>query len=130
MCGKSMNMIKVCGNILSKVTLGKNWGTRVYKRAIYYKNLIFREIWKIPCVVQNLPCVVPVWKTIDNQIPCFPCAMATLHMCESPLQINSNLYLVLRLLAGLGKHNICSSQLPAWQLWWNLTVSDCNVTDE
>ena len=37
MCGKCMNMMKVCGKILSEARLNKNWGTSVNERAIYYK---------------------------------------------------------------------------------------------
>ena len=47
------------------------------------KYLIFREIWKIFCDLQiflvfhlNFP-VFSLSRKIDNQIPCFPCAMAT-----------------------------------------------------
>ena len=69
-------MTKVCGKMLSEARLEKNWGTSANERTIYYKILHFWEIWKIPCVVPKFP-VFPVWK-IDNQIPCFPCAVATL----------------------------------------------------
>ena len=56
------------------------------------KYLIFREIWKISCVVQ-IPCVVPKFPVFslsgksDNQIPCFPCAVAPLQsLCLKNVQ--------------------------------------------
>ena len=41
MWGKSMNMMKVCGKTPSKARQGKNWGTSVNEKAIYYKILNF-----------------------------------------------------------------------------------------
>ena len=61
----------------SKEKLEKNWGTSINERAIYYKILHFMEIWKIPCVVPKFP-VFSLSGKSDNQIPCFPCAVATL----------------------------------------------------
>ena len=49
------------------------------------KYLIFREIWKIPRVVPEFP-VFPLSGKLDNQIPCFPCAVATLELfCQNRL---------------------------------------------
>ena len=56
-----MNMMKVCGKMQIEARLEKNWGTIVDERAIYYKYLNFREVWKIPCVVPKFR-VFPVWK--------------------------------------------------------------------
>ena len=41
MCGTSMNMMKVCGEMPSKARLEKHWGTSVNERAINYKILNF-----------------------------------------------------------------------------------------
>ena len=41
MCGKGMNMMKVCGKMLSEARLEKNWVTSVNERAIYCKILNF-----------------------------------------------------------------------------------------
>ena len=41
--------------MLSEVRLEKNWGASVDGRVIYYKYLIFGEIWKIHRVVQIFP---------------------------------------------------------------------------
>ena len=62
------------------------------------KYFIFREIWKIPCVCSNFPCVVPKFPVFslsgksDNQIPCFPCAVATLSkssLCAESLSLSA-----------------------------------------
>ena len=74
-----MNMMKVCGKIPSEARLEKNCCTSVNEY------LLFREIWKIPCVVQIFSCVLPKLPVfllsgkIDNQVARFPpCAVATL----------------------------------------------------
>ena len=41
MCGKGMDMMKVCGKMPRKVREEKNWGTSVDERVIYYKILNF-----------------------------------------------------------------------------------------
>ena len=63
MCGKSMKMMKVCGKMPSKVRLEKNWG---FLGQFTIKYLIFREIWKIPCVFHIFP-------VLYLNSPCFPC---------------------------------------------------------
>ena len=42
------------------------------------KYLNFRKVWKIPCVVKTFP-VFSLSAKIDDQIPCFLCAVATLN---------------------------------------------------
>ena len=85
MCGNSMHMMKVCGWMPSKMRLEKNWGTSVDERAIYCKILHFKGNWENSQCCPNFPCVVPKFPVfslsgkIDNQIPCFPCAVATLN---------------------------------------------------
>ena len=46
------------------------------------KYSIFREIWKIPCVVQNFPVLYLNFLSgkLDDQIPSFPYAVATLFL--------------------------------------------------
>ena len=43
------------------------------------KYFIFKEILKIPCAVPKFP-VFSLSGKSDNQIPCFPCAVATLEI--------------------------------------------------
>ena len=84
MCGKSMNMIKVCRKMPSEVRLEKIGVHQLMKGQFTMKYLIFREIWKIPCVVQIFPVLYlnslcfPLSGKSDNQIPCFQRAVATL----------------------------------------------------
>ena len=68
MCGESMKMMKVCGNMLSEVRLEKNWGTSVNERVIYKNTSFLRKFGKFPvlskfslCCTQ-IPCVFPVRK--------------------------------------------------------------------
>ena len=79
MSGKSMNMVKVCRKMPSKGRLEKKFGgTSVDERAIYYINLDNSLCCpKFPCVVPKFP-VFSLSGKIDDQIPCFPCAVATL----------------------------------------------------
>ena len=79
MCGESMNMLKVCGKMLSKVRLEKIGIHQAMKGQFTIKYLIFKEICKIPCVFPKFP-VFSLSGKFDNQIPCFPCAVATLFM--------------------------------------------------
>ena len=65
MCGKRMNLMKVCGKMLNEARLEKI-GVQVNERVIYYKYLNFKEVWKIPCVVKNFP-------VLYLNSPCFPC---------------------------------------------------------
>ena len=64
-----MNMMKVCGNMLSEVRLEKIEVHQLMKGQFTIKYLIFREIGKIPRVVQ-IPHVVPkfpvfsIWKNL------------------------------------------------------------------
>ena len=80
-----MNMMKVCGKMLSKVRLEKILGTSVDERAIYYKilnftikYLIFRETWKIPYVVKIFPVLYlnslcfPCLEKLITKFPVFP----------------------------------------------------------
>ena len=93
MCQKSMDMVKVGENVPSEVRVEKNWDTvhLLMKGQFTIKYLICREIWKIPCVIQIFPCVVPKFPVFslsgktDNQIPCFPSAVAIL--CMSTFQV-------------------------------------------
>ena len=64
---------------------------RLKKFEIYKINILFMLIITSPNIFpvlanfslcQNkIPCVFPVWKS-KNQIPCFPCAVATLYLQE------------------------------------------------
>ena len=60
------------------------WGTSVNERVIYQKILNFQGNLKNSLCCPNFPCVVPKFPVFslsgktDNQIPCFPCAVATL----------------------------------------------------
>ena len=83
MCGENMNTIKVCGKMPrgARIKIGVH---QLMKGQFTIKYLIFREIWKFPYVVQIVPVLYlnyPVFSMsgkIDNQIPCFPCAVETL----------------------------------------------------
>ena len=61
-----MTMMKVCGKMPIKARLEKIWVHQSMKGKFTIKCLIFREIWKIPCIVQ----IVPVLYL--NSL-CFPC---------------------------------------------------------
>ena len=50
-----MNMMEVCGKMWSEARLEKIGLHQLMKRQFTIKYLIFREIWKIPCVVQIFP---------------------------------------------------------------------------
>ena len=72
-----MGMIKVCRKMLSKMRLEKIGVYQLMKGQCTIKYLIFREIWKIPYIGQIFP-VFSLSGKNDNQIPCFPNAVATL----------------------------------------------------
>ena len=59
-----MDMMKVCGKMPSKARQEKNWGTAVNERAIF-PTLYLISLFSLS-------------GKSDNQIPRFPCAMATL----------------------------------------------------
>ena len=65
----------VCGKIPSEVRLEKNWGTSINERVSYYK--IHNFCSNFSCVVPKFP-VFSLSGKIDDQIPCFPCPVATL----------------------------------------------------
>ena len=76
-------MLKVCGNMLNEVRLEKIMLHQLMNGQFTIKYFIFREIWKIPCVVQIFPVLhlnslFSLSGKSDYQIPCFPCAVATL----------------------------------------------------
>ena len=76
-------MLKVCEKMPSKVRLEKIGVHQSVNGQFTVKYFIFREIWKIPCVVQIYPVLYlnslfSLSGKSDNQIPCFPCAVATL----------------------------------------------------
>ena len=83
MCRENIKMINICGKIPSKTRLEKIGIHQLMKGQFMKKNFIFREIWKIPCVVEIFPVMYlnslcfPVWKKwLSNSL--FPCAVATL----------------------------------------------------
>ena len=72
-----MNMTKVCGKMPREARLKQNWGISVNERAII-KYFIFREIWKLTCVVQNFPVFylnslcLPCLEKLITKFPVFP----------------------------------------------------------
>ena len=78
--------MKVCVKMPSEVRLEKKWGTSVDESAIYYKILNFWGNLENSLCCPDFPCVVPKFPVFslsektNNQIPCLPCAMATLIM--------------------------------------------------
>ena len=72
-----MSMVKVCGKMPSVARLEKIGVYKSMKEEFTIKYLIFREIWKNSCVVPKFP-MFSLSGKIDNQIPCFPCAVAIL----------------------------------------------------
>ena len=76
--GKSMNMIKGCGKMPSKVRLEKNGVHQSMNGQFTIKYLIFREIWKIPCVGQIFPMLYlnslcfPCLEKLITKFPVFP----------------------------------------------------------
>ena len=52
--------------------------------------LIFREIWKIPCVVPKFP-VFSLSGKIDYRIPCFRCAVTTQQVFGAKSKLHSNI---------------------------------------
>ena len=50
MCGKSMGMMNICGKMPSEVRLEKIGACLLMKGQLTIKYLIFKEIWKIPCI--------------------------------------------------------------------------------
>ena len=72
-----MNMMKVCGRMPGEVRLEKIGAHQSMKGQFTIKYFIFRIVGKIPCVVPKFP-VFSLSGKIGNQIPCFPCAVATL----------------------------------------------------
>ena len=66
MCRESIKMVTVCGKMPSEARLEKIGVHQSMKGQFIIKYLIFRIIWKIPCVVQIFPVFYP------NSL-CFPC---------------------------------------------------------
>ena len=79
-----MNNMNVCGKVPSEARLEKNWGTSVNERVIYYKIHNFWGNLENSLCCPNFPSVIPkfpvffLFGKIDDQIPYFPCAVATL----------------------------------------------------
>ena len=79
MCKESIKMMQVCGKMLSEARLEKNWHThQLMKWQFTIKYFIFREIWKIPCVVQIFPVLYlnslcfPCLEKVLTKFPVFP----------------------------------------------------------
>ena len=78
MCGKGMNMMKVCGRMLSEARLEKIGAYQSTKGQFTIKYFIFREIGKIPCVVQIFPVLYlnslcfPCLEKLITKFPVFP----------------------------------------------------------
>ena len=125
MCRKGLDMMKVCGKMLSKVRREKNGVHQSTKGQFTIKYLIFREIWKIPCVVQIFR-VVPKFPVFslsgksDNKIPCFPCAVATLLTLSSDEHLHRYWKVLTMFLLKRGANGSFSEPN-----WWH----DCRTTE-
>ena len=62
--------------MLSKAKLEKNWVHQLMKEQFTIKYLIFGKFRKFPVLYLNS--LFSISGKIDHQIPCFPCAVATL----------------------------------------------------
>ena len=116
MCRECIKMMKACGKMPSKAWLNKFGVHQSMKGQFTIKYFIFREIWKISCVVQIFPVLYL------NSL--FPSAVATLSNANwssrIPVKLNASLQIITNLRESSMLANPSESSLlgnPVTYIW-------------